>query len=111
MNFLIQAAPFLPLVIAARLRGIERKAIARLTDAGANTAERAIQLEPGGRLQQFVYYRLKRAGALQNAAADRYYFDQAGYDALRGSRRTRALAVIALLLIGLAVGYYRGVFA
>jgi hypothetical protein len=111
MNFLIQAAPFLPLVVAARLRGIERKAIARLTDAGANTAARAIQLEQGGRLRHVVHYRLKRAGVLRNAAGDRYYFDQAGYDALRRRRRMRAMAVIGLLLIGLALGYYRGVFA
>jgi hypothetical protein len=107
----LQMLAFVPFAVAARLRRIERRAITRLTDAGANTAERAIQLEQGGRLHRFVYDRLQRAGALESIGADRYYLSQDGYDAFRGRRRARALVVAFLLLGGLAVAYYRGVFA
>jgi len=97
------------MMLALRTRRAERRTIARLTEAGANTAERAILLEEGGKVSAFVYKRLGRAGALVPAGNDRYYLNQAAYDAFRGRRRTRGLIVLAALLGIIAVLYFSGV--
>jgi hypothetical protein len=106
MHFL-RVLAFLPLLVAARLRQIERRTIARVTEAGADTAERAVLLEDTGQLGAFVQRRLERAGALIAAGNDRYYFDRAAYAAFRGRRRKRALVVITVLVIGLIAFYFR----
>lgn len=94
-----------------RLRRIERRTIARLRDAGANLAERGILLEPGGSIVAFVYRRLSRAGVLVSAGNDRYYLDEAAYDAFRARRRRRALIVLGAIVVILLVMYMRGVFS
>jgi hypothetical protein len=104
-----RAFAFVPAVLAARLRRIERRTIARLKDAGANLAERGILLEEGGPLTQFVYRRLAAAGVLIPAGNDRYYLDEAAYDAFRGRRRRRALIVLGVLLVVLLMLFMRGV--
>ena len=107
----IQAVALLPMAFAARIRRIERRTIARLRDAGANLGERAILLEEGGPVTQFVYRRLATAGVLISAKNDRYYLDEAAYDAFRGRRRQRALVLIGALLVILLVMFLRGVFS
>ena len=70
------AAAFCAAGVAARMRRVERRTIARLTDAGANTAERAILLERGGRLHEFVYRASdERRGAASGPGNDRYYLN------------------------------------
>jgi hypothetical protein len=109
---LARALLFIPMVIGARLRRIERHAIDRLKDGGANTAERAILLEHSGWLSDFVYRRLGNAGAIVSAGNDRYYWNERAYDEFRGRRRRRALMVVtALIIIIAAVMYFRGEFA
>jgi hypothetical protein len=103
-----QVLSFVPLALAARLRHLERRTILRVTDAGANTAERAVLLEQSGKLGEFVHRRLEHANVLISAGNDRYYFSRVAYDAFRRRRRRRAIVVLALLLIGIAVMYFRG---
>lgn len=99
---------FVPLLVAARLRGIERRTIARVTAAAATTAERAVLLEQSGRIGQFVHNRLVRSGVLQPAGNDRYYFSPTAYAAFCARRRKRAAMVVGLLLIATAILFYRG---
>ena len=102
---------FVPMALAGRMRRIERRTIARLSDAGANTAERAILLEGDGKLRQFVHARLERAGALIGAGNDRYYLSRPAYDTFRGRRRLRAaVVVLAVAIVGVTM-YFRGEFS
>jgi hypothetical protein len=99
-------------VIAARLRGIERRAIDRLRAAGANTAERAILLEQGKGLSAFVYRRLSNERALVAAGNDRYYLDEGAYDRFEARRRLRAQVVlIAVVVFAVVVWYVKGGFS
>lgn len=90
------------------LRRQERRTIVRLTDAGANTRERAVTLERTGRLGRFVHRRLEHAQVLVAAGNDRYYLNAPAYTGFRRRRRRRAMLVLAILLIGIAVVYLRG---
>ena len=96
---------FVPLALAARIRRIERRTLARLRDAGADTAEWAILLARGGRLDAWVQRRLGRAGALVGVENDRYYLNPAAYDGFCRRRRQRALAV-AGVVAGIGVWLY-----
>jgi hypothetical protein len=96
-----------PIAVAATVRRLERKTIQRLTDAGANTAERGILLE-NGRLARLVHGRLERAGALQAVGNDRYYLVMDAYERYRGRRRVRAWIIVAILLLGVATVYFSG---
>ena len=107
MTLWLRALTLVPLALAARLGKVERRTIARVTEAGATTAERAVLLESAGKLGDFVYRRLQRSGVLHAAGNDRYYFSPAAYEAYRRRRRKRALLVITIVLVGIAL-YYRG---
>jgi hypothetical protein len=108
--FVRVASTVVPALIVARNSRIERRAIARLNEAGANTAERAILLEDAGRASRGVQRRLVEAGALVSAGNDRYYLNQPAYEAYRGRRRTRANIVLAVLAVIVLVMYYAGIF-
>ena len=110
MLHLLRGLAFIPMVLAARLRRIERRAIHRLKEGGANTTERAILLEDSGALSNFVYRRLSKAGAIVSAGNDRYYLNERAYEAFRGGRRRRAMIVVTVLLIIIAAMYLRGDF-
>ena len=104
----IQACLFVPVALVARIRGVERRTIARLKDAGANTRERGILLERQGVLNEFVVRRLLRAGVLQEAGNDRYYWQSAAYDSFCRARRRRAFIVFAVVFVIGAALYVRG---
>jgi hypothetical protein len=87
--------------------GSERRTIQRLTDAGANTAERGILLEDG-RLARLVRSRLQRAGALQAAGNNRYYLLMDAYERYRGRRRMRAWIIVTILMLAVASVYFGG---
>jgi hypothetical protein len=99
----------LPLVLAGSVRRVERRTIARLKDAGANTSERAVLIENNGMIATFVHQRLEAAGALKPAANDRYYWNEAAYTVFNRRRRRRAVVVLAVLAIVFTVMYFRGV--
>jgi hypothetical protein len=109
---LLRALAFIPIVIAARLRGIERRVIERLRAAGANTSERAILLEQGKGLSTFVYRRLSNERALVAAGNDRYYLDEGAYDRFGARRRRRAhLVLIAVVVFAVVLLYVKGAFS
>ena len=110
MRQLLSLLAFLPLLIAVRLRRVERSMLARLRDAGATTGERGILMPQDGLFNRFVFDRLRRAGVLQDAGNDRYYLHDAAYAGFRAARRRRALAAATILLIGVALLYLRGEF-
>ena len=107
---MLRGLAFVPLVLAARLRRVERRTLARFTDAAATTSERAILLESGGWLGAFVYRRLTRAGALVFAGNDRYYLDADAYERFRRRRRRRALIVVGAIVVLVVVLYLQGDF-
>jgi hypothetical protein len=104
--------PFMmaPIALAAVVGRLERRTIQRLTDAGANTAERGILLEDG-RLARVVRGRLERAGALRAAGNNRYYLLVDAYQRYRGRRRVRAWIVVTILMLAVASVYFSGGFA
>lgn len=101
----LRALSFIPLALAARVRQVERRTITRLTDAGANRLDRAILLERDGPVVRFVHQRLERAGVLQPAANDRYYWDEPAYHELVRRRHRRALIVVGLLVLMITMIY------
>jgi hypothetical protein len=107
----IRVLAFLPLILAGRMRRAERRTIARLKDAGATVAERGVLLQRDGVINEFVVRRLERAGVVKDAGNDRYYWDGAAYERLRGARRRRAAVVFGLLLLIAAALYFRGDFS
>ena len=111
MLSLLRLLAFLPMLLAARVRQVERRTIGRLQEAGADRAERAILLDTGGPIERFVHGRLERAGALHPAGNDRYYLYPAGYERFRGRRRVRALMVLALLAAVMAGLYWGGLLS
>lgn len=108
MVSLLRILTFVPMVLAARLRRIERRAVDRLQAAGATTDERAILLENGGALTGFVYRRLNDARVLVRLGNDRYYLNDTAYQQFCGRRRKRAVMVVTLLVIIITVLYLRG---
>ena len=111
MFSLLRLLAFLPMLLAAYLRRVERRTIGRLQEAGADRAERAILLDTGGPIERFVHRRLERAGALHPAGNDRYYLYPAGYERFRGRRRVRALIVLSLLAAVMAGLYWGGMLS
>lgn len=107
----LQLVALVPMTLAAAVRRSERRVIARLRDAAANTAERAILLDRDRPLADFTRRRLERTGVLRAAGHDRYYLDEGGYAAYRNRRRTRARVVFVLLMIGVALLYFGGAFS
>jgi hypothetical protein len=103
----VQLLVIAPIALAAVVCRLECKTIQRLTDAGANTAERGILLQDG-RLARLVQGRLQRAGALQAVGNDRYYLLMDAYERYRGRRRVRAWIIVTLLLLGVATVYFSG---
>ena len=107
----VRLLAFVPLMLAGRLRRIERRTMARLKDAGATIAERAILLEQGGIATTLVHTRLERAHVLHAAGNDRYYLDASAYEAFLGRRRRRALVVLVVILGMLGLTYFGGLFS
>jgi hypothetical protein len=94
-----------PMALGLRVRRLERRTIARLRDAAADRAERAIQLEATDRMHGWVHQRLQKAGALVRTPKDRYYLDTTAYEAFARRRRIRAF-VTAGLALAVAGGLY-----
>ena len=111
MLALVLVLALVPLIVAGRMRRVERRTLARLRDAGATLAERAILLERGGPVADLVHERLERAHVLRTAGNDRYYLDVAAYDAFTGRRRRRALMVLAGILGVLGAMYFGGLWS
>ena len=92
-----------PLFVALAIRRTEERIYRTLTDAGALTAESAIEFAVGRPLARSRLRRLVRKGAVGVAENGRYYLDTDGWQAYRSSRRRRGLLamLVVLALVGI----------
>lgn len=101
------AAPVAALVLAWRIWTLVRAFIG----LGAVSPETAVPAARLGVRQGAVFRRLIRRRVIVATAAGTYYLDQARYHEWRSTRRRRALialsVMLALILIGIAVGWLR----
>jgi hypothetical protein len=95
LRLLSAVVPLLALILLAT----ERRMIRRLRNGGAVSAATAIPLNARSVFARFRLARLRSAGAVVTASADRFFLDADAYARYRRWRRKRALAVIAILLL------------
>lgn len=81
-----------------------------LVTRGALTPATAIPYRPTGRVESRLFARLRRRGAIVEAAPGRFYLHVAGYQARRDALERRAVPIGlgALVLAGLMLLLYRG---
>jgi hypothetical protein len=106
VEILQTAAPFLAL-FAALLTASERRLVDRLRRAGAVADASALALSDLRPLTRWRLARLRRGGAVRAADRERFYLDEAAYQALRRARRRRVLTIAALLAAALALLWLR----
>lgn len=85
-------------VLAAVLKGAERRLVEALHEQGAIDPAHPMQFPAPSLVRRFALWRLAGGGALHRASAD-VWLDPAGYLALRQRRRRRALFVLAAVLV------------
>ena len=81
--------------------GNERRMVAVFSARGAVTPEQALTLEQLGIEHGLILRRLMARAVIREAAPDRFYLDEASWNAVRRSRRraARVAAVVALALM------------
>ena len=81
---------------------LEQRLVRKLKAHHATTVGTAVALTPMNRLSRWRLSRLLKHGAVHQTTAERYYFDQPAYRALRRRRASIAipavLAAVALVL-------------
>jgi len=96
-----------PLIIVVAMRRAEARIHRQLADAGALTAESAIQLSPSRPFERRRLQGLIRGGAVRMTPSGRHYLDPDGWSRYQHDRRRRALlamsAVVALIGVAVAV--------
>ena len=97
-----------PLFIVVAMRRAEARIHKQLADAGAFTAESAIQLSPGRPLERRRLQGLIRGGAVHLTPSGRHFLDADGWSRYHQDRRRRALLAMSVVvaLIGLAVAVF-----
>jgi hypothetical protein len=90
-------------IVAIRMRK-ERQIVAVLRESAALSAATAKPLPPH-RLSQSALRSLMRNGAVAVIGGDHYYLDEAGYNAMRSTRR-RKIGVILLVVLAAAVASF-----
>lgn len=81
-----------------------------LVTRGALTPATAIPYRPSGRVERWLFARLRRRGAVVEAAPGRFYLHVAAYQARRDALERRAVPIGlgALVLAALMLLLYRG---
>ena len=99
----------LPLFIAVAMRRAEARIHRQLADAGAFTAETAIQLSPSRSFERKRLEGLIHGGAVRLTANSRHFLDADGWISYQQNRRRRVLfamsVVVALIGVAVAVIY------
>jgi hypothetical protein len=98
-----------PAVLAALILATDKKIVRRLRAAGATTAAHAVEFDPPGPIGYARLRRMLSVGAVHETGASRYYLDENGYQAWRAVRRKRALAVLAVMAVVIAMLVVGGV--
>ena len=95
----------IPLLLVVAMRRAEARIYRQLADAGAVTAESAIQLSPGRSIERRRLQGLIRGGAVRLTANSRHFLDADGWNSHQRNRRRRVLFAMSVVvaLIGVAV--------
>ncbi len=92
-----------PTIFAALILATDRKIVRRLRAAGAMNAAHAIEFDPPGPIGRARLRRMLTVGAVRETDANRYYLDENTFRAWRVVRRKRALAVVAIMAVLIAM--------
>jgi hypothetical protein len=98
-----------PTILAALILATDRKIVRRLRAAGAINAARAIEFDPPGPIGRGRLRRMLLVGAVRETDANRYYLDENNFRAWRVVRRKRALAILAIMGVLIAMLVVAGV--
>lgn len=98
-----------PTILAALILATDRKIVRRLRAAGAMNAAHAIEFDPPGLVGRARLRRMLSVGAVRETGASRYYLDENNFRAWRVVRRKRALAVVAIMVVLIAMLVVGGV--
>lgn len=98
-----------PAVLAALILATDKKIVQRLRAAGATSAGHAIAFDPPGPVGRARLRRMVSAGAVRQTSPTRYYLDENGYAAWRAVRKKRALTVLAIMVVVIAMLVVAGI--
>lgn len=98
-----------PALLAALILATDKKIVRRLRAAGALNAAHAVEFDPPGPIGQARLRRMLSVGAVRETGASRFYLDENGYQAWRVVRRKRALAILAVMAVVVAMLVMAGV--
>ena len=98
-----------PALMAALILATDKKIVRRLRAAGATSAVHAVEFDPPGPMGPARLRRMLSVGAVRETGANRYYLDERNYLAWRAVRRKRALAVLAVMVMVIAMLVVGGV--
>jgi hypothetical protein len=105
MNAAAAMPSLIPLLVVVAMRRAEARIHRQLGDAGAATAESAIQLSPVRSLERRRLQDLIRGGAVRVTANSRYFLNADDWNSFQRNRRRRVLFALSVVvaLIGVAV--------
>ena len=97
-----------PLFVVAAMRRAEARIYRQLADAGAFTAESAIQLSLSRSLEKRRLQGLIGGGAVRVTADNRHFLDADGWSNYQRDRRRRSQLALSVVvaLIGIGVGMF-----
>lgn len=98
-----------PLIAAAIVR-TDRRIQRDLLLAQAVSPDRAAAIDVRSPLARWRLSRLTAAGAVHAVESARYYWDEAGWQQYRRQRRRRALTIVGLFTIAVALLWGLGTF-
>ena len=96
-------SPVLLPIVAAQAAEAERRALERFRVADATRPERARPLDPLGLTPGSALDSLMRAGLVRDAGGGRYWLDEAAVAARRHAASPRAVKVLLVVLLALAM--------
>ena len=94
----------LPLLMVVAMRRAEARIYRQLADAGAFSAESAIQLSLSRSLERRRLQGLIGGGAVRVTVDSRHFLDTDGWTKYQGNRRRRALLALSIVAVLFGVG-------
>ena len=95
---MLRALSLIPMLFAALILRTDRRLVRQLREAKAISINSAIPLDAPNFLGSWRLSRLRSAGAVCQVQPERYYLEEAGFDAFRKQRRLRVLMVACIIL-------------
>lgn len=104
MSAVATISSLIPLLMVAAMRRAEARIHRRLAEAGAVSAESAIQLSLSRSFDRRRLQGLIGGGAVRLTADSRYFLDADGWTRYQGNRRRRALLAMSIIAVFVGVG-------